>query len=451
MIGNHAHLVVAELVALGDQLHHMKHRLRRNMHGEPVAVETRHRGMRLEAGVLLRAGAEGALDQQRIVRRARAVDPAPHLLRLLGERRRRSADIAFPGRRRTAAFGDVAGLLARGFFEHHRRIGLARFVEPDRRRQAFAAELDGGDGGQRGLAIAGRDGGDRFADIADDAVVAEQRDHSTHARHRARRRQIEFADARMRERRAQDHAFELAVMMDVDGILRRSRHLVARFHARRQDVVAVEAAGAGIRHGAEDAVIGAAAAQMSRQRRADFLARRHRRSLCRAPGIVKRRGLDDEARRAEAALQGVVRHEGLLHRVQPCGADAFDRRHVRVRGRARRHQAAHGGLAVDQHGAGAADAGPADQLGAGEVERVAHDVDQQRIGIVGEGSELAVDRHRAHLRSPDLREVDRGTAFFAGFGVAARGFAAGRTAPATSVRSMISRSFRKASAGCIAG
>ena len=25
-------------------------------------------------------------------------------------------------------------------------------------------------------------------------------------------------------------------MMDVDGILRRSRHLVARFHARRQDI-----------------------------------------------------------------------------------------------------------------------------------------------------------------------------------------------------------------------
>ena len=240
-------------------------------------------------------------------------------------------------------------------------------------------------------------------------------------------------------------------MMDVDGILRRARHLVARFHARRQDVVAVEAAGAGVRHGAKDAVIGAAAAQMSRKRRTDFLARRHGGSPCRAPAVVKRRGLDDEARRAEAALQGVVRHEGLLHRMQPCGADAFDRRHVRVRGRSRRHQAAHGGLAVDQHGAGAADAGPADQLGAGEVERVAHDVDQQRVRIVGERSEFAVDRHRAHLRSPGLRGVDFLTGFLAGFGLAARGFIAGRTAPATSVRSMISRSFRKASAGCIAG
>ena len=332
MIGNHTYLVVVELVAFGDQLHRVKHRLRRNMHGQPVAVETRDRGMRLEAGMLLRAGAEGSLHQQRIVRRTRGVDPAPHFFRLFGESRRRSADIAFPGGRRTAALGDVAGLLARGFFEHHRRIGPARLVEPDRRGQAFAAELDGGDGGQRGPAIPGRDGGDRLADKADDAVVAEQRDHGTHARHRARRRQIEFADTRMRKRRAQDHAFELAVMMDVDGILRRSRHLVARFHARRQDIVAVEAAGAGIRYRTQDAVIGAAAAEMARQRRADFLARRHGRSLGRAPGIVKRRGLDDEARCAEAALQGVVRHEGLLHRVQLCRADAFDRRHVRVRG-----------------------------------------------------------------------------------------------------------------------
>ena len=250
----------------------------------------------------------------------------------------------------------------------------------------------------------------------------------------------------MREWRAQDHAFELAVMMNVDGIFRRSRHLVARFHARRQDIVAVEAAGAGVRHRTEDAVIGAAAAEMARQRRTDFLARRHSRSLCRAPGIVKRRGLDDEARCAEAALQGVVCHKGLLHRMQPGRADALDRRHVSACDGARRHQAAHGGFAVDQHRAGAADAGPADELGAGKVERVAHDLDQQRIGIVGEGSELAVDRHGAHLRSPDLR-VD----FSTGFGLAARGFFAGPMAPATSVRNMISRSFRKASAGCIAG
>ena len=151
------------------------------MHGELVAVETGHGRMRLEAGMRLGAGPEGTLDQQRIFRLARAVNPAPHFLRLPGEGRRRPADISVPRRRRAAAFGDVAGLLARGLFEHDRRVRLARFIEPDGGRQAFADDLDGGDGGERGLAIDGRDGGDRFADIADDAVVAEQGDNRTHA------------------------------------------------------------------------------------------------------------------------------------------------------------------------------------------------------------------------------------------------------------------------------
>ena len=47
--------------------------------------------------------------------------------------------------------------------------------------------------------------------------------------------------------------------------------------------------------------------------------------------------------------------------------------------------------------------------------------------------------------------MDRGMDFLAGFAFTARGLDAGLVAPATSVRSMISRSFRKASAGCIAG
>src|SRR4249919_2273792 len=128
MVGNHAHLAVVELVALGDQLHQVKHRLRRNVHGELVAVETRYRRMRLEAGMRLRAGPEGALDEQRILRLARTVDPAPHFLRLPREGRRGPADISLPRRRRTAAFGDVAGLLARGFLEHDRRAWFARFI-----------------------------------------------------------------------------------------------------------------------------------------------------------------------------------------------------------------------------------------------------------------------------------------------------------------------------------
>ena len=38
------------------------------MHGEAIAVEAGDGGMRLEAGMRLRAGPEGAFDQQRILR-----------------------------------------------------------------------------------------------------------------------------------------------------------------------------------------------------------------------------------------------------------------------------------------------------------------------------------------------------------------------------------------------
>jgi hypothetical protein len=37
--------------------------------------------------------------------------------------------------------------------------------------------------------------------------------------------------------------------------------------------------------------------------------------------------LDDEARRAEAALQAVAGDECLLHGMKATGADAFDRNH----------------------------------------------------------------------------------------------------------------------------
>jgi hypothetical protein len=42
---------------------------------------------------------------------------------------------------------------------------------------------------------------------------------------------------------------------------------------------------------------------------------------------VKCRRLDNKTGRTETALQGVMRHERLLHRVQPDSADAFDRGH----------------------------------------------------------------------------------------------------------------------------
>src|ERR1700721_1279031 len=115
-----------------------------------------------------------------------------------------------------------------------------------------------------------------------------------------------------------------------------------------------------------------------------------------------------------------------------------------------RHQAAHHRRAIDQHGAGAAYAGAAYELGSRQLEGAPHDIDEKRIGVIGERFDAAVDRHRAHLHSPGLVRTD----FFTAAGLIERGLIEGglgaRTAPATSVRSMISRSLRKASEGCIA-
>jgi hypothetical protein len=110
----------------------------------------------------------------------------------------------------------------------------------------------------------------------------------------------------MREMRTENGAFQLPLMRDVDRVFRSSRYLVARLDTGRDDVVAVEAAGARLGDGAENAVIGAATAQMAGQRRAELLARGCCRSGGCAPLVVKGCRLDDEAWGAEPALQGVV-------------------------------------------------------------------------------------------------------------------------------------------------
>src|ERR1700683_2528407 len=115
----------------------------------------------------------------------------------------------------------------------------------------------------------------------------------------------------VRHMRAKDDAFELPVMTDIDGVFRKPGHFLPCLDAWRDDIVAVEATRAGLGQGAEDAVIGAAAAQMTRKRGADFLPRRCRGSPCLPPGIVKCRRLDNKTGRTESALQGVMRHERL--------------------------------------------------------------------------------------------------------------------------------------------
>jgi hypothetical protein len=403
MVGDHAHLAGWKLVALDDRLGEVVYGLGRDMNREAVAIEARDRGVRLEAGVRLRADAEGRFDQQRIARLARPLDPALRLSRLEREHGRRPAHIALPRRRSAGALRHIAGLLAVGLVEDDGSIVPAGGVQPDRGRHLFADDADCADSLERGLAAGCGHGRDRRADIAHHAILRQQRGDRRDAGNRARRRKVQPGDLAVRDVGAQDHAFELPIMADVDGVARRTRHLGAGLDARRTRFLAVEAAGTGIRHRAKNAVIGAAAAQMPRQRRADLLARGSGRAVGGAPAIVECGGLDDEARRAEPALQAIMRHEGLLDRMQLAFANAFDRRHRLVGRGLRGQEAACHRRAVEQYGAGAADAGAAHELGPGQAEAVADDVDQKLIAVVGKGRRPAVDRGAAHVRSPGLK------------------------------------------------
>ena len=208
-------------------------------------------------------------------------------------------------------------------------------------------------------------------------------------------------------RRAQDRAFELALVANIDGIDRFAGHLLPRFDARRAFGVAVVLAAAGVGDGAIDVVVGPAAAEMARKRAGDLLAGRGRGAARGPPGVVEGRRLDDEARGAEPALQRVERHEGALNGMQFDGADALDRGHAPARGGFRRQEAARDRNAVEQDRAGAADAGAADELGPGQAQCVAQDIDQERLGIVRKRRGAAVDEGGGHGFLLEGRRCDR--------------------------------------------
>ena len=85
-----------------------------------------------------------------------------------------------------------------------------------------------------------------------------------------------------------------------------------------------------------------------------------------------------EARRAEAALQAVVIHEGLLHRMQLVAVgEALDGADLLAVGLHGEHQAGAHRLAVDDHRAGAADAVLAADMGAGLAAILADGVGQR--------------------------------------------------------------------------
>ena len=93
---------------------------------------------------------------------------------------------------------------------------------------------------------------------------------------------------------------------------------------------------------------------------------------------------DDEAGRADAALQGRLFEEGLLQRVQLVVAgDAFDGRDVGALDLDGEDAAGVDQAAVQDDGAGAAVAVVAAFLGAGEADALAQDF-EQAVALVGE-------------------------------------------------------------------
>ena len=174
-------------------------------------------------------------------------------------------------------------------------------------------------------------------------------------------------------------------MAHVDGVDRGAGHLLARLDARRALRLAIVSASASVGDGAQDVVVGPAPAEVAREGVRDLLAGRRRRAAPGPPGIVEGAGLDDEARGAEPALQAVERHEGALHGMQSPRANPLDGGDRLAGDGFDRQQAAHDRRAIEEHRTGAADARPAYELGSGEPELIAQDVDEQRFRVVRQG------------------------------------------------------------------
>jgi hypothetical protein len=138
--------------------------------------------------------------------------------------------------------------------------------------------------------------------------------------------------------------------------------------------------------GAQDAVVDAAAAQMRLERRDDLAPRRR--------GIPRqqRRGGDEDARKAVAALAGLRLDEGLAQpahrRLVP---EALDGRHRAAPDTVEGPRAREGRRPVDQHHAGAALLLAAAEAGAPQAEMVAEHQKQRAAPVAGELHRRAVE------------------------------------------------------------
>ena len=139
-----------------------------------------------------------------------------------------------------------------------------------------------------------------------------------------------------------------------------------------------------------DLRVGAAAAEVPRHRLVDLLPGR--------PRLPLQQGgrAHDLARRAEAALECVLRHERLLYRRGALGREPLDRHDLVPCRRLGEEQAGVDGLPVDEHGTGAAGALAAGELRPEELEIVAEDGEQAptlRLHRVALSVDLQGDGH----------------------------------------------------------
>jgi hypothetical protein len=161
------------------------------------------------------------------------------------------------------------------------------------------------------------------------------------------------------------------------------------------------AGGGDVEHGLDDPLVARAPAQVPGQRLAHL-------ALGRVGAIPQERlGGEQEAGRAEPALQRVALVEGLLQRVQLVAVgeplDGQQRAAVRLRGE---HEARAHGLAVELDRARAAHAVLAADVRAGQPGLVADEVRQQRARLDLPGVRPAVD---LHLDPHDASSIARRT------------------------------------------
>ena len=148
------------------------------------------------------------------------------------------------------------------------------------------------------------------------------------------------------------------------------RHAVQPSDARADSMPGGRQTGAGaghstivrrIHHRRDDLAVAGAAAEHAAKGILHFAFARMRHLL------QQRRAGDQQAGRADAALRRAVREKGRLQGRQRAVSQPFHRRHRRAVHRGCRRQAGADRFAVEQHGAGAAIAGVAADLCAGEA------------------------------------------------------------------------------------